>query len=94
MTILPKGELQGETTKSVMLSAVSKKNAYIFDYTACPPNQPEVRCRPVVLTFRIASTNPLYSDSLQSNLFACRWRPRDRDGSDSGGSLRRDEALV
>ena len=44
-TILPKGELQGETTKSVMLSAESRKNAYIFDYKVEPPNLPEVRMR-------------------------------------------------
>jgi hypothetical protein len=41
-TILPKGELQGETTESKLISAESKKNAYYFDYTALPPNQPEV----------------------------------------------------
>lgn len=32
-TILPKGKIAGEDVESAMLSAVSKKNAYFFDYT-------------------------------------------------------------
>eukprot|EP00593_Proboscia_inermis_P011863 CAMPEP_0171323628 /NCGR_PEP_ID=MMETSP0816-20121228/115692_1 /TAXON_ID=420281 /ORGANISM="Proboscia inermis, Strain CCAP1064/1" /LENGTH=264 /DNA_ID=CAMNT_0011822381 /DNA_START=26 /DNA_END=817 /DNA_ORIENTATION=+ len=42
MTILPKGNLAGanEGLKSEMISADSKKNAYIFDYTVQPtPNE-------------------------------------------------------
>lgn len=35
-TILPKGELGGNADDSKMLSAVSKKNAYYFDYTTTP----------------------------------------------------------
>jgi hypothetical protein len=32
-TILPKGKIAGEDVESAMLSAVSKKSAYFFDYT-------------------------------------------------------------
>jgi hypothetical protein len=41
-TILPKGELMGEKTESVMLSSESKKNSYYFDYVSQVPNQPKV----------------------------------------------------
>jgi len=46
-TILPRGEVNLETTKSVMLSAESKKNAYIFDYKVTPPNLSETHYRTV-----------------------------------------------
>ena len=36
MTILPKGDLAGQGDDSKMLSAVSKNNAYYFDYVATP----------------------------------------------------------
>jgi hypothetical protein len=36
MTILPKGDLAGQGDDSRMLSAVSKNNAYYFDYVATP----------------------------------------------------------
>ena len=41
-TILPKGELAGVDDTSKMLSAVSKNNAYYFDYVASPvvPTEP------------------------------------------------------
>lgn len=35
-TILPKGEIAGVSDNSKMLSAISKKNAYYFDYTTLP----------------------------------------------------------
>ena len=35
-TILPKGELGGTSDESKMLSAVSKKNSYYFDYVTTP----------------------------------------------------------
>lgn len=35
-TILPKGELGGNADDSKMISAVSEKNAYFFDYTTTP----------------------------------------------------------
>mmetsp|Transcript_10170 Transcript_10170/g.14926 ORF Transcript_10170/g.14926 Transcript_10170/m.14926 type:complete len:237 (-) Transcript_10170:793-1503(-) len=46
-TILPRGELNMESTKSVMLKAESKKNAYIFDYKVTPPNLSETHYRTV-----------------------------------------------
>mmetsp|Transcript_33394 Transcript_33394/g.37998 ORF Transcript_33394/g.37998 Transcript_33394/m.37998 type:complete len:239 (+) Transcript_33394:102-818(+) len=46
-TILPRGEINLETTKSVMLNAESKKNAYFFDYKVTPPNQPETHYRTI-----------------------------------------------
>ncbi len=36
MTILPKGDLAGQGDESKMLTAVSKNNAYYFDYIATP----------------------------------------------------------
>jgi hypothetical protein len=36
-TILPKGKIAGENVESEMKSAVSKKQAYFFDYTQCVP---------------------------------------------------------
>jgi hypothetical protein len=36
-TILPKGKIAGEDVESAMLSAVSKKQAYFFDYTQVVP---------------------------------------------------------
>ena len=36
MTILPKGDLAGQGDESTMLTAVSKNNAYYFDYIATP----------------------------------------------------------
>ncbi|KAL3793877.1 hypothetical protein HJC23_002124 [Cyclotella cryptica] len=35
-TILPKGELGGQSDDSQMLSATSRRNAYYFDYTSTP----------------------------------------------------------
>mmetsp|Transcript_18906 Transcript_18906/g.41195 ORF Transcript_18906/g.41195 Transcript_18906/m.41195 type:complete len:259 (-) Transcript_18906:116-892(-) len=46
-TILPKGEMMGESTTSKLLSAESKKNAYFFDYTAKVPGQPERHFRTI-----------------------------------------------
>jgi hypothetical protein len=43
MTILPKGQIAGEESDSVMLSAESRKSAYFFDYKQTVPGQPEVR---------------------------------------------------
>jgi hypothetical protein len=41
-TILPKGKIMGVDVSSEMLSAVSKKQAYFFDYKQCVPGvQPE-----------------------------------------------------
>ena len=61
-TILPKGEILGDTTgtKSVMLSAESKKNAYYFDYKVTPPNLPEVRQPRVKTQSFHVRTNPLF----------------------------------
>ncbi|KAL7434000.1 hypothetical protein ACHAXH_005107 [Discostella pseudostelligera] len=36
MTILPKGDLAGQNDDSKMVSAISKNNAYYFDYIATP----------------------------------------------------------
>ena len=36
MTILPKGDLAGQSDDSKMVSAISKNNAYYFDYIATP----------------------------------------------------------
>lgn len=46
-TILPKGSLAGEETASEMISAESKKNAYVFDYKAKVPKQPERHFRTI-----------------------------------------------
>ena len=46
-TILPKGQIMGEETTSKLLSAESKKNAYIFDYSAAVPGQPERHFRSI-----------------------------------------------
>jgi len=43
MTILPKGELAGEESESKMLSALSQKGSYYFDYVTRSPGQPKVR---------------------------------------------------
>ena len=50
MTILPKGSVAMEETESVMISAESKKNAYIFDYTCKVPDQPKVRSRLILIS--------------------------------------------
>eukprot|EP00568_Trieres_chinensis_P001823 CAMPEP_0183305276 /NCGR_PEP_ID=MMETSP0160_2-20130417/10070_1 /TAXON_ID=2839 ORGANISM="Odontella Sinensis, Strain Grunow 1884" /NCGR_SAMPLE_ID=MMETSP0160_2 /ASSEMBLY_ACC=CAM_ASM_000250 /LENGTH=271 /DNA_ID=CAMNT_0025468453 /DNA_START=122 /DNA_END=937 /DNA_ORIENTATION=- len=47
MFILPKGELAGEETESKMISAESKKNAYIFDYISKVPQQPKRHFRTI-----------------------------------------------
>lgn len=47
MTILPKGSLAGDETESTMISAESKKNAYMFDYKSKVPNQPERHFRTI-----------------------------------------------
>lgn len=46
-TILPKGQIMGEETTSKLISAESKKNAYIFDYSAAVPGQPERHFRSI-----------------------------------------------
>jgi hypothetical protein len=47
-TILPKGELAGVAgIDSSMVSAVSKKNAYYFDYTQKTPDQPQTHFRTI-----------------------------------------------
>lgn len=46
-TILPKGELAGQDTDNQMLTAVSKKNAYYFDYTSKTPDQPKRHFRTI-----------------------------------------------
>lgn len=46
-TILPKGQIMGEETTSKLMSAESKKNAYIFDYSAAVPGQPERHFRSI-----------------------------------------------
>jgi hypothetical protein len=47
-TILPKGELAGVNgIESSMISAVSKKNAYYFDYVQKVPDQPQTHFRTI-----------------------------------------------
>mmetsp|Transcript_10759 Transcript_10759/g.20726 ORF Transcript_10759/g.20726 Transcript_10759/m.20726 type:complete len:237 (-) Transcript_10759:177-887(-) len=47
-TILPKGELMGVEVESKMLSAVSEKQAYVFDYQQSVPNvQPMTHFRTI-----------------------------------------------
>ena len=47
-TILPKGELMGVETESKMLSAVSEKQSYVFDYQQSVPNvQPMTHFRTI-----------------------------------------------
>lgn len=47
-TILPKGQIMGEDVKAEMLSAVSKNQAYFFEYTQEVPGiQPETHLRTI-----------------------------------------------
>jgi hypothetical protein len=46
-TILPKGELMGDETRSKMLKSESKKNSYFYDYTVAVPGQPERHLRTI-----------------------------------------------
>lgn len=47
MTILPKGELAGVESDNKMLSAVSQKNSYYFDYVSKIPGQPKRHFRTI-----------------------------------------------
>lgn len=55
-TILPKGELAGEDHRSKMLSAVSKNNAYFFDYVAEVAGQPKTHFRTIFSLSQVAGS--------------------------------------
>jgi hypothetical protein len=54
-TVLPRGKIQGVDTESTLVSAVSRNNAYYFDYKAKATNQPETHFR-VIFSMALGAT--------------------------------------